>query len=1783
MVNRKTGKKILSYLMAVILVMTLLPQMSLKALAEEDQVDSDLKKIEEYFKDKTGRDKGYIVFTTKSDIPAELTKYGDLVKFGGENGYTNAFTYMKSKAAELTGRPISEIEVSGNAGLLGGSYAYGKPFSGKTMDSKGEFTRPKGDDYTTPGVMSTEFKIDGKTVNVGIVWFAVEPEDVSDEGKIEFEAQNITWDAIKGANTAPDKITDPIGIVDGYGPRVLKFNSQLYTKTVKIKSELKYVGEGEDPKAMTINTSNQAKVKRPNVGESDAKYKLEVEFTCGSEKKIVEFPLTVPAFEGYKVPIRVIPADANLVITDPYYGNEQIAEKYINKEGELITYTLHPLAKYTKYKYTLSKPGYISKEGGIEVTDSDLPEMKLELSASSDKDALLKSIILNEPEKGSSAIITPMEEFVPEKKEYTLKVGSSVDAIDIEPKVYTEGASYKIKGIKYKSDLATGEEEENGRTRCYIKDSGETVITITVEAPESSVQTEKTAVYKLTVTKSDEVFPLDGMGIEAKYGISDKNNRAVPKEEEFSPKIEGGGLAKEYIAYVNYGVESVKLSPTVYEKVDEANILSIKIDGKTVNLSEFPYEKKLKTGLNSVLMEVVYKKDTTEKTAKYNLSIIKKKKMLVNELKVENGSPRSRDGDWIITSLYNEGSKNINFSLDIDDDVTAQIGDDGKTYKKGNKISLNATGTNSVIDELKLYRDVTENGKTWREQQAFIISFYVTSPDFPTDVVSYLPAPGQFVNELAYCDAMATKAVQGGNIVTLGSYGGSIIYYFKDGIKNDPKNPYGIDFIVYGNAFTNTDGTTALGAAEPASVMVSSDGEHWAELAGSLFYDANTKHGVSVKYENPDVEFKKAADVLWTKNGTERGVLKTNSYHTQPYYPNPSIYGKYNKDTKFANKTYTKENMTVEGWSYFANKPAPRYGYGDTHANRYANDRISNEAVNPYANRHDMVYNGDGMDLAWAVGADGTPTNPAYVDKVYWVKIYNPNMYDGGSIGECSPEIAGVAIAKHKQYGEVGKSSGLSSLKINGKDVTLLSYGNTVNFDAEGATTLEYEAVAEDSESNILVNDTWLKSGTKTQPMLPSNMARIIVQQGEKEPKIYTLKFTNVQTVEKNAELAELSVLPSGEKLKKNQEGDYEYELPAEVFSIKLKAVPMNVEAKVVTGESELSEKGNEWTTPAITLKAGENKELVIEVTSKDATSKKEYKVKLHKKENSVAPPSPSADSIDVKFELLGDSKHYKDEANKGTHAEKVWISRKTVSVPKDSTVKYLTDKELLGAGLDFVTKSQGTYISKIKMPNSSEYLGEFDNGPNSGWMYRYNGKIANEGYATRKLKAGDSIKWFYTDDYKLEKDYEGNWDHVNSSSSKITETDKTTVVDTVISANVEIAATVDAKTGTATVKVSADTVKDKIAEIDKKAEQAKKDGKAVAEKKLTINVKADKSAKAVEAALPKEAFAQMNAKVDSLVIATDVAETKLDRAAIKDLAAKVKADISIKIAKNDVDASVMNKADGNLKTQIANRPMFEISAKNGNENITNISGKVEITVPYQKSASEEEEAVIVYSVSEDGSLVIVPKANLDNGKIELENGQLNTKFVIAYNPKQFADSENHWANKNVKFLAARGILNGKSEASFDPNGQVSRAEFVQILAKLSDEEFAKSGGNTFADVDAGSWYSNAVMWASASGIVTGMGEGKFMPNESISRQDMAVIIERYLKHRGETLKEKNKEANFTDASSVASYAKDAVDKMQKAGIINGASDVKGGVSFNPNSQASRAEAATMIVRYIKM
>ncbi len=134
-----------------------------------------------------------------------------------------------------------------------------------------------------------------------------------------------------------------------------------------------------------------------------------------------------------------------------------------------------------------------------------------------------------------------------------------------------------------------------------------------------------------------------------------------------------------------------------------------------------------------------------------------------------------------------------------------------------------------------------------------------------------------------------------------------------------------------------------------------------------------------------------------------------------------------------------------------------------------------------------------------------------------------------------------------------------------------------------------------------------------------------------------------------------------------------------------------------------------------------------------------------------------SADTITVYFSLTGDLLH----GENGTHSPVNWIERQSVNIPKAATVKYITELMLNNRNIPFV--SDGVYISSING------ISEFDNGSRSGWMYRHNGKIADVGYAERTLKNGDTVEWFYTDDYTKETGYEGNWDNINEDKSQVT------------------------------------------------------------------------------------------------------------------------------------------------------------------------------------------------------------------------------------------------------------------------------------------------------------------------------------------------------------------------------------------------------------------------------
>ena len=339
---------------------------------------------------------------------------------------------------------------------------------------------------------------------------------------------------------------------------------------------------------------------------------------------------------------------------------------------------------------------------------------------------------------------------------------------------------------------------------------------------------------------------------------------------------------------------------------------------------------------------------------------------------------------------------------------------------------------------------------------------------------------------------------------------------------------------------------------------------------------------------------------------------------------------------------------------------------------------------------------------------------------------------------------------------------------MNGDDVELKDGEYTYSVDGKGASSFEIIPVAQNKDANIYVSNLRVNSGEASAPVAAVDKVRIIVQEGEKEPLIYMLNFSNVETKAYNADLSSLTLVPGDTKTSPDKDGNVEFSVENNISTVRITPEFANKKATAVLSGGKINEPLtllNKTVSSPFSLDVGDN-EFTLSVTSENGKKVKEYKVVVTRNSSSGS-SSGDKNTITVKFSLVGDTKHYNSETDKntGSHKAETWISQKSVTIPKGSTLKYLTEMMLNNAGIDY--KTDGVYISEING------LGEFDNGGGSGWMYRRNGTIENIGYAALKLSDGDVIKWFYTDDYTKETGYDRDWNNNSSSSNKNTGTKK--------------------------------------------------------------------------------------------------------------------------------------------------------------------------------------------------------------------------------------------------------------------------------------------------------------------------------------------------------------------------------------------------------------------------
>ncbi len=150
-----------------------------------------------------------------------------------------------------------------------------------------------------------------------------------------------------------------------------------------------------------------------------------------------------------------------------------------------------------------------------------------------------------------------------------------------------------------------------------------------------------------------------------------------------------------------------------------------------------------------------------------------------------------------------------------------------------------------------------------------------------------------------------------------------------------------------------------------------------------------------------------------------------------------------------------------------------------------------------------------------------------------------------------------------------------------------------------------------------------------------------------------------------------------------------------------------------------------------------------------------------------------------------------------------------------------------------------------------------------------------------------------------------------------------------------------------------------------------------------------------------------------------------------------------------------------------------------------------------------------------------------------------------------FSDTNGHWAKTAIDYVTGKGYFMGIGGGKFAPDETTTRGQFVTVLGRMAQVKTKDYSSSSFFDVAISSYYGPYVEWAAKKQIIQGVGDGKYDPNRTISREEMALMIRNFLKATGRTIKEKQA-ASFADQEEISPWAKDAVLEMAKLGLVKG-------------------------------
>ncbi len=341
----------------------------------------------------------------------------------------------------------------------------------------------------------------------------------------------------------------------------------------------------------------------------------------------------------------------------------------------------------------------------------------------------------------------------------------------------------------------------------------------------------------------------------------------------------------------------------------------------------------------------------------------------------------------------------------------------------------------------------------------------------------------------------------------------------------------------------------------------------------------------------------------------------------------------------------------------------------------------------------------------------------------------------------------------------------------------------------------------------------------------------------------------------------------------------------------------------------------------------------------------------------------------------------------------------------------------------------------------------------------------------------------------------------------------------------------------------------------------------------VKFDLTASDSFKTMNAELPKAAMTELVKNVDNLVIQTQLGAINLDKKAMTTVANA--ATTSVTISTVAVDKTALPKETQSL---VGDKPVYDFTITSGNKTISNFgNGRAVITLPYMLTKGEKANNIVIYYINDKGNLEVVKSCNYDEKTKTVSFATTHfSKYTVGVKTASYLDVPKDWYTNAVEYVTIRGLFSGYN-GNFTPNGTMTRAMFVQVLANLESISPTTGIVSRHADVDGNAWYATAVMWATNNKLV-GNKDGLFKPDEAISREEMAVILYNYIKYKGIDLNVVN-DKPFADINDVSTEAKTAVEFMKKYGLIEGV----GNNTYAPKRTATRAEVAAIFTNVIKV